>query len=105
MRCYLFRRGHIAGVEMLKAGSDEALVEQARVLFEKCGKEFQGFEVWDGARFVHRSPELPPAYTSAPITKQSYYRLYLLGDDGIIRGYFDFSAESDDAAYEIARLA
>ncbi len=105
MRCYFFRRGHIAAVEMLKAGSDEALVEEARALFEKRKMEFEGFEIWDCARFIYRCPELPPSYRSAPINGRSYYRLYLLGDDGVIRGYFDFSEDSDEAAYEIAELA
>jgi len=105
MRCYLFRSGHIAAVETLKDGSDEALIEQARALFEKRERDYQGFEVWDCARFVYRYPELPPAYRSAPKAVRSSYRLYLLGDDGIIRGYFEFAAESDKAAYELAELA
>lgn len=105
MRCYLFRGGHIAAVETLKEGSDEALVEQARALFENSERDYQGFEVWDRARFVYRYPELPPAYRSAPMTEQSSYRLYLLGYDGIIRGYFAFAAESDKAAFELAEVA
>ena len=104
MRCYFFRGGHIAAVETLKEGSDEALVEQARALFEKREREYQGFEVWDCARFVYRYPELPPPYRSAS-TGRSSYRLYLLGDDDIIQGYFDFAAESDQAAHEIAMHA
>jgi len=105
MRCYLFRRGHIAAVEMLKDGSDETIVGEARALFDKRERDYEGFEVWDCARFVYRYPELPPAYRSARMTGQASYRLYLLGDDGIIRGYFDFAAESDKAAYELAELA
>lgn len=106
MRCYLIRKGHIAAVEVLGAGPDEALVEQARALFEKRESEFEGFEVWDCARFVYRYPELPPKYASVPATEvKPPYHLYLLGDDGILRGNFDFHAESDEAAYEIAALA
>lgn len=105
MRCYLFRRGHIAAVETLKAGTDEALVEQARALFDKRGPDYEGFEVWDCARFVYRHPAMPPAYRSARTIGRSSYRLYLLGGDGIIRGYFDFAAESDQAAYELAEIA
>lgn len=105
MRCYLFRNGHIAAVEMLTAASDEALVAQAREIFAKRETNYDGFEVWDRARLIYRSPDLPPAYRSAPLDRRSYYRLYLLGDDGVIRGYFDFAAEADDAAYEMAQLA
>lgn len=105
MRCYLFRNGHIAAVEVLNAASDEAHVAQAHELFAKRETKFDGFEVWDRARLVYRSPDLPPAYRSAPPNGQSYYRLYLLGDDGVIRGYFDFAAEADDVAYEMAQLA
>lgn len=105
MRCYLFRSGHIAAVETLKEGSDDAVVDQARTFFENSERHYEGFEVWDCARFVYRHPELPPAYRSAPMKERSAYRLYLLGDDGIIRGYFDFAAESDKAAFELAELA
>lgn len=105
MRCYLLRSGHIAAVEVLKDGSDETVIDQARTLFENSERDYEGFEVWDCARFVYRHPELPPAYRSAPMAERSSYRLYLLGDDGIIRGYFDFAAESDKAAFDLAELA
>ncbi len=66
MRCYLLRGGHICAVELLDGPSDAAVIDQARALFEKRKKEFQGFEVWDRARFVHRHPPLPPKYTTTP---------------------------------------
>jgi len=104
MRCYLFRHGHIAAVTILKVESDEALIAEARAFFDARERDFEGFEIWDGARFVYRYPQQPPAYRSVPMGRPSY-RLYLLGDDDIIQGYFDFPEESDEAAYEIAALA
>lgn len=60
MRCYLLRNGHIRAVELLTERSDEAAIIQAKALFEKRANEFEGFEVWDCARFVHRHPEFGP---------------------------------------------
>jgi hypothetical protein len=58
MRCNFMRKGHIAGVEFLTAGSDEALIEQGRALFgERSGNIYDGFEVWDGDRRLHVYPE------------------------------------------------
>jgi len=58
MRCYFMRKGHIAGVEFLTAGPDEALIEQAKKLFrERAVRSFDGFEVWDGKRRLHVYPE------------------------------------------------
>jgi hypothetical protein len=58
MRCYFMKDGHIAGVEFLTAANDEALVAQAKKFFEKKRKDgAEGFEVWDGPRFVYRYPE------------------------------------------------
>lgn len=57
MRCYLMRSGRIFGVELLEPGSDEALVRQAEKIFRKNPPGmFDGFEVWDKARPVHRFP-------------------------------------------------
>jgi hypothetical protein len=63
MRCYFMRSGRIQGITFLKSGPDDArLVEEARRAFEQhAGQNFDGFEVWDGTRFVYRSDE-----TSAP---------------------------------------
>ena len=51
--------GHIAGVEFLDATDDQALIDEARKLFEASakGRGADGFEVWDGPRFVFRYPE------------------------------------------------
>lgn len=105
MRCYLMRRGHIAAVEVLDGASDRAIIEQARAIFEERKTDYEGFEVWDCARFVYRSPELPPRYVSARTDGNPPYHLYLIGDDGVMRGSFEFSVESDEAAYEIAWVA
>lgn len=57
MRCYLMRRGGIAGVEFLTQGPDESLIEQAKRHFERRSVDgFDGFEVWEGARCVYRHP-------------------------------------------------
>lgn len=56
MRCYFMRAGRIAGVTFLKSGSDDALIQQAKQAFEEAANQvFDGFEVWDGNRFVYRS--------------------------------------------------
>lgn len=55
MRCFYIADGRIAGVEFLEPGTDEELIHQARNLFQvNAAKGYQGFEVWDGKRFVHR---------------------------------------------------
>jgi hypothetical protein len=50
--------GHITAVEFLTAKDDQARFEEARALFAKRGQAHgaDGFEVWDGARFVARYP-------------------------------------------------
>lgn len=49
------RRGRIHRVEILEQAPDNELVRQATILFEaQGGQSFDGFEVWDGARFVYR---------------------------------------------------
>ena len=57
MRCYFMRGGRIEGVTFLKSGPDDALlIKEARNVFEQhAGQHFDGFEVWDGNRFVYRS--------------------------------------------------
>ena len=59
MRCFFLRDGRIQGVEFLSADEDEALVSQARALFETAGKtrRADGFEVWDGKRCIYRFPD------------------------------------------------
>lgn len=57
MRCYFMRDGRIEGVTFLKSGPDDPrLIEEARSLFQQhANHHFDGFEVWDGTRFVYRS--------------------------------------------------
>jgi hypothetical protein len=56
VRCYFMRNGHIGAVEVLTDASDEVAIKKAEALFEKRSKDFEGFEVWDRARFVYRHP-------------------------------------------------
>ena len=58
MRCYFMKDGHITKVEMLSENNDEGRIKQARELFDAQGKQLgaDGFEVWDGGRFVFRFP-------------------------------------------------
>jgi hypothetical protein len=59
MRCYFMRDGHIQAVEFLAATDDAGRIAEARQAFEASGERVHadGFEVWDGARFVYRFPE------------------------------------------------
>lgn len=59
MRCYFMKHGHIAAVEFLKKTDDEGRVAEALELFAENGIRLgaDGFEIWDGARFVFRFPE------------------------------------------------
>lgn len=62
MRCYLMRKGHIAAVEFLTSGPDEALIEQGKIILRtRPDGPFDGFEVWDGARRVYVQLEEPKA--------------------------------------------
>ncbi len=56
MRCYFMRGDRIEGVTFLKTASDQELIRQARTLFVARAKaeQFDGFEVWEGNRFIHR---------------------------------------------------
>jgi hypothetical protein len=62
MRCYFMRANRIESVEFLKTAPDEDLIREAKALFDQRGGSFDGFEVWDGKRFVYRppSPDPPP---------------------------------------------
>ena len=54
MRCYLLRKGHIAGVEILNRGLDEDLIEQGKAIFNGAPAGlFDGFEIWDLDRKVY----------------------------------------------------
>lgn len=58
MRCYLLKGGHIVAVEMLEDSDDATCLKQAEELFALKGGhlEAEGYEVWDGRRFVFRFP-------------------------------------------------
>ena len=59
MRCYFKRGGRIASVEFLTKTGDDECIAECQALFAAKGKPSgaDGFEVWDGARFVYRFPE------------------------------------------------
>jgi len=60
MRCYFIRDNRIEFVELLKAGSDDDLIQQATQLFrDRNGVTYDRLEVWDGRRFVFRYPDPP----------------------------------------------
>ena len=67
MRCFLKSKGRIAAVEFLTAGPDENLIEQAKAHFVRRSTEesFDGFEVWDHARYVYAWPEEPSTPNSS----------------------------------------
>jgi hypothetical protein len=57
MRCYLIRDGQIQGIEFLKDGPDEKLIEQAKAILQVRSQEgFEGIELWSGNRFIYRTP-------------------------------------------------
>jgi hypothetical protein len=58
MRCYFMRDGHIASVEFLESTTDRERVVEAEALFNIKARDAgcDGFEVWDGPRFVYRYP-------------------------------------------------
>jgi hypothetical protein len=60
VRLYFMKGGHIAGVESdaLQDLSDEGAIEKARELFAARRDQFDGFELWQGARMVIQEP--PP---------------------------------------------
>lgn len=62
MRCYFMRNGHIGAVELVTDASDSAAITQAEVLFAKRQDKFEGFEIWDRTRLVHRHPVALPKY-------------------------------------------
>ena len=61
MRCYFMKDGHIAAVEPLTQTTDEGRIAEARELYRLKGEPrgAEGFEVWDGGRFVYRFPIEP----------------------------------------------
>lgn len=65
MRCFFMRAGRIESVEFLTTQSDADRIAEATGLFEKKGKPngADGFEVWDGSRFLYRFPDPPKPKT------------------------------------------
>jgi hypothetical protein len=57
MRCYFLKAGHIVAVEELTGLLDEAAVAKAHELYAKRKTAYEGFEVWERARFVFRHPD------------------------------------------------
>jgi hypothetical protein len=55
------RGGHIETVKILTAANDEDRIAESRELFKARPKPslVDGFEVWDGPRFLYRYPEAP----------------------------------------------
>jgi hypothetical protein len=67
MRCYFLRDNRIAGVEMLPLGlTDEEAIARAHTLSSKRQGSFQGFEIWDQARFVFHSGSNPAQPATSP---------------------------------------
>jgi hypothetical protein len=64
MRCYFMRAGHIAGVEILEGLTGEE--EKSRSLFAERANEYDGAEVWEGARMVLQHPRVEPKTDQAP---------------------------------------
>lgn len=56
MRCYFMRNGHIEAVEELFGLSEEEATTKAHALFSERKHFFEGFELWDHARFLTRHP-------------------------------------------------
>lgn len=55
MRCYLMRGSRIANVQILDRGPDDELIQQSLAFFEQHSQAaYDGFEVWDGKRFIYR---------------------------------------------------
>jgi hypothetical protein len=56
------QRGHIAAVELLTVGATDAeAIEEAKRAFQAQMPSFyEGFEVWDRARFIYRFPPDDP---------------------------------------------
>jgi hypothetical protein len=56
MRCYFMRNGHIEALVELFELSEEEATAKAHKLFSERKHLFEGFELWDHARFLTRHP-------------------------------------------------
>ena len=58
MRCYFMRGNRIEVVEYLTTAPDEDLIREAQAKFfeRRADEHYDGFEVWDGKRFVYQFP-------------------------------------------------
>lgn len=59
MRCYFMHNGHIRDVEVIDAATDAETIQLAIGIFYKrlesvTGESYDGFELWDDSRFVHK---------------------------------------------------
>jgi hypothetical protein len=95
MRCFFMVNGHIQAVEVLTASSDDDAVSQAFALFRERGQSFDGFEVWDRARLIHRYS----LEKSAP--KVPSIREFLLR---IVKRLTEIAADFPSAALELRLL-
>lgn len=69
MRCYFMKGRKIRAVRLLTKGPDGALIQQADALFKAVDLTYDGYEVRDGARFVHRYPPDLPQPSSPAIAQ------------------------------------
>lgn len=68
MRCYFMKNKHIAGVALLSKLSDKEAAEKSLGLFLDTPKHrYDGFEIWDSARFVMRHEGRPPSASSPAV--------------------------------------
>ena len=54
-RLYFILNNHIKGFADLHSESDEAAIDRGKELFDIVSERYPNFEVWDGARLVHRT--------------------------------------------------
>jgi hypothetical protein len=52
MRCYFMRNGHIATFQEFSDLSDEEATNRSYQLCYEMKDNFDGFELWDGARMI-----------------------------------------------------
>ena len=62
-RCYFMDKGRIIGVEVLNTTRDDEAIELCKRAHQLRGGNSDGYEVWQGSRFVHRCG---PDYAGGP---------------------------------------